>query len=289
MKADPGIALTVDTENRNQGLGVDGYDVSLEEDVDWILDQFDAVSVKATFFVVGELAYTHKEMVRRIAAAGHEIGLHGVTHDFLGNTRPDEFENGVKRALSVLHKLADGPIFGFRAPFFSLTRETQWCLEILARCGFRYDASVYPGPNDRYGWPGAPRVPVVHAPTGLRLFPVPMLHPSVPIGFSGGAYLRLLPQRLIDWAFRRQFESGKPGMIYMHPWEISPSMPWRHDASVRANITRHLGRGRMRPRIQRLVRDHRTRLVPMHEILLDREWPSWSGNDVPTSPNGRSD
>jgi len=51
-----------------------------------------------------------------------------------------------------LEQLRGAPVFGYRAPYFSLTRETAWALRSIADARFAYDASIYPGPNDRYGW-----------------------------------------------------------------------------------------------------------------------------------------
>ncbi len=45
-----------------------------------ILDALRDAGVRAAFFVLGEAADRHPEMVRRIAAEGHQLGLHGFTH-----------------------------------------------------------------------------------------------------------------------------------------------------------------------------------------------------------------
>jgi cellulose synthase/poly-beta-1,6-N-acetylglucosamine synthase-like glycosyltransferase/peptidoglycan/xylan/chitin deacetylase (PgdA/CDA1 family) len=48
-----------------------------------ILDVLAAQDVKATFFVVGAAVTEHPDLVRRIVAAGHDLGLHGFTHSDL--------------------------------------------------------------------------------------------------------------------------------------------------------------------------------------------------------------
>lgn len=53
-----------------------------------VLELLSAASVKATFFVVGRKALQHPQLVRDIAAAGHELGLHGFDHDRLFSLRP---------------------------------------------------------------------------------------------------------------------------------------------------------------------------------------------------------
>jgi peptidoglycan/xylan/chitin deacetylase (PgdA/CDA1 family) len=48
-----------------------------------VLDALAACGARATFFVVGDKAHAHPEVVRAIAAAGHALGLHSSTHDCL--------------------------------------------------------------------------------------------------------------------------------------------------------------------------------------------------------------
>ncbi|VXB51797.1 bifunctional polysaccharide deacetylase/glycosyltransferase family 2 protein [Arthrobacter sp. 8AJ] len=53
-----------------------------------ILDVLREHHVHATFFVVGSAAVDHPDLVRRIVAEGHEVGVHTLTHTDLG-TAPD--------------------------------------------------------------------------------------------------------------------------------------------------------------------------------------------------------
>lgn len=45
-----------------------------------ILDALDRYQTQATFFMLGEQVRRHPELVRRIVASGHGIGIHGDTH-----------------------------------------------------------------------------------------------------------------------------------------------------------------------------------------------------------------
>ena len=81
------------------------------------------------------------DLVKEIAARGHEIGCHGFTHaDIDCSVRRvcDELE----RARSVLSSLVSSPIPGYRAPHL-LVRD--WMIPILRELGFHYDVSVCPG------------------------------------------------------------------------------------------------------------------------------------------------
>src|SRR5437762_12714478 len=46
---------------------------------------------RATFFVLRWVADQHPELVREIAAAGHEVGSHGYAHQLVDRQAPDEF------------------------------------------------------------------------------------------------------------------------------------------------------------------------------------------------------
>jgi polysaccharide deacetylase family protein (PEP-CTERM system associated) len=200
----------------------------------------------ATFFVVGWVARHEPELVRRIAAAGHEIASHGMDHRMLTRLSPETFREGLRESRRLLEDLAAGPVVGYRAPTFSITRRTAWALDVLAEEGFAYDSSIFPVRHDRYGVEDAPAAPhVAHGPGGGSLLEVPPLTLRLagrnwPVG--GGGYLRLLPVQLLGHALRRAAREGRPGTLYLHPWEFDPDQPvlpmtpfgrWRHRVNLR--------------------------------------------------------
>ena len=274
------VALTVDVEDAHHGLDVQGRSSTLDNDVNWILDEFRKHELHGTFFVLGELLDSHANLIKKIASDGHEVGFHGARHRFLRDEGPVKFASGLRSSIPRLEDLTGSRVYGFRAPFFSIVPETAWCLDILASQSFEYDASIYPGRNDRYGWPGAPVSPVRYGTTGLVLFPVPLLHPKLPVGFSGGAYLRLLPHRFVEWGLRRAARLGQPGMVYVHPWEIAARLRWRNDARLRANLTRHLLRQRMRPQLTRLLASGEAKFGTMRSVIENLpSLPIWNPAD----------
>ena len=59
------------------------------------------------------------------------------------------------------------PVVGFRAPFFSITADALWALDVLREEGFLYDSSIFPVWNHRYGIPRAARQPgLIATPAG---------------------------------------------------------------------------------------------------------------------------
>ncbi len=124
-----------------------------------LLAILDDHSVKATFFVLGWVAEHFPHIVREIHAAGHEIGCHSYWHRLVYEQIPAEFREDTHCAKAILEDIIGAPVPGYRAPSYSIVRESLWALEVLAEAGFTYDSSIYPILRDRYGIPDAPRFP----------------------------------------------------------------------------------------------------------------------------------
>jgi polysaccharide deacetylase family protein (PEP-CTERM system associated) len=206
-----------------------------------LLDMLDEAGVRATFFVVGNVAETHPELVREVVGRGHEIGSHTHSHELIFHMEPAAFKADMERSLARLQELTGQPILGFRAPEFSVSHLRHWCFEILAELGFRYDSSVFPLPRVRYGIPEAPRHPfAIATPSGtIQEYPLATWDAGrfrLPV--AGGSYFRLLPSSLLHRALNDIDESGCTAVLYFHPYEfhtgwLNPSWPaWRR--SLRA-------------------------------------------------------
>lgn len=179
----------------------------------------------ATVFVVGELAQEHTALVREIAAAGHEIGLHGWRHVTFQTSGPDLLGEELRRGREVLEEILGVPVAGIRAPMFSLTPATAWAVEQIADAGFSYSSSVLPSANPLNGWPGAPTTPFRWADGPVEL-PCPVFGTGrwrVP--FLGGVYLRYLPRELILAGVRRADPRGA-AWTYLHPYDIDHEEPF---------------------------------------------------------------
>jgi len=190
---------------------------------------------RATFFVLGDLARGHPELIREIHDAGHEIACHGMSHKPLWEHDPKSFARELKQFDGVLRDVLPGAgAKGYRAPTFSLDSSTAWALDVLADHGYEYDSSIFPINNRLYGLSGAPLGIYRPASADLRRhdgngkiveFPPTVLAVGpvrIPIG--GGAYFRFLPAALWLMALR-VVESNRPAMIYVHPWECDPLTP----------------------------------------------------------------
>jgi polysaccharide deacetylase family protein (PEP-CTERM system associated) len=218
------------------------------ERIGQLLEQYES---KATFFVLGWTVPYLAPLLRHLASQGHEIACHGDGHQHLRRLTPNEFRDDVRAARARLEDAVGVRPRGYRAPTFSITRETAWALDVLAEEGFAYDASIFPIHHDRYGVPAAPTAPFrAVGPGGGRLPEFPPLTLSagplrLPLG--GGGYLRLLPASAIAAGLAWRQRRCEPALLYLHPWELDPDQPrlplrplaqWRH----RVNLGRTEGK-----------------------------------------------
>ena len=257
-------AFTVDVEDWYQGIPV-GPDVRssaqrrLDRGLGALLDLLAEHRVRGTFFLLGPVAEEHPELVRRIAAAGHELGCHGWSHDLLYTMGPDRMRDETRRAVEVIQGLSGRPVEAYRAAYFSVTRKSLWALEVLAGLGFRYDSSIFPVRNWRYGIPEFdPRPqsiptrsgPIYELPISVRR----VLGRNLPV--SGGAYLRIYPYRVTRANFLALERQGRPAVFYIHPWELDPGHP-RVAFHWKARMTHYVQLGSTAPKLRRLLREFR--------------------------------
>ena len=208
-----------------------------------------------TFFVLGWVAHRLPDLVREIAAAGHEIASHGWDHRRVTEQTPAEFRDSVRRTRQALEDVTGTRIIGFRAPSFSITPGHEWALDVLIEEGYRYDSSLFPVRRVGYGYAGGRRDPHwLHRPAGwlAELPPATLRVWRINLPAAGGAYLRLLPPVLVHAALREAAERGVPGVVYIHPWELDPDQP-RLPASPLTRVRHYAGLRRTGQRLARVL------------------------------------
>ena len=205
------------------------FESRVEYGTDIILRILADYRVKVTFFVLGWTAERHPELIKKISDEGHEIGSHGYKHELIYNESPQEFRADLERSLKILRDITGKKIVSYRAPSFSITRDSLWALDVLRECGIRNDSSIFPILHDRYGIPDADRYPHIirRGEEGfLKEFPISTFEfMGRRIPFSGGGYFRLLPRFLIVKMAKRLNTLGIPLVIYLHPWEFDTEQP----------------------------------------------------------------
>jgi polysaccharide deacetylase family protein (PEP-CTERM system associated) len=222
-----------------------------------LLDLFDRHSVKATFFVLGWVAERHQSLIREVHNRGHEIAAHSYWHRLVFDMTPEDFRSDLIQVRDLLQDMIGASIIGYRAPTYSITRASLWAHEILAEEGFLYSSSIFPIHHDRYGIHDYARFPRELDMNGKSLweFPITTLrlaHKNLPI--AGGGYMRLLPARSIASALAHiNNHESQPAIIYLHPWEIDPSIP-RFTQGQFQDFRGYIGIDRMLDKLQYLIR-----------------------------------
>ena len=222
------------------------------------LDMLDKLNIKATFFVLAELAYKYADIIRDIRDRGHEIGCHGLDHELLYNKSDQEFENEVIKAKAIINEvLGKDAVKGYRASCFSMDRNK---LDILKKCGYKYDSSYIKfAQHPLYGdldLSGYTKVDdLIYENDGFYEFEIP----SIEIGnfhlpISGGGYLRLFPYRLIKLLLKRYSTEHDNFLLYIHPFELTNTkLPLSKKLSLTDRFRASVGRKRNLKKIEKLL------------------------------------
>jgi polysaccharide deacetylase family protein (PEP-CTERM system associated) len=270
----PALLLSFDLEDWHQlvhrRLGLVGWErphPAFARQVETVLTLLDELDARATFFFLGMTVAAYPELAARIAAAGHEPACHGHSHLRVYDQTRDEFRADVERSLAQIERATGRRPVAYRAPAFSINRETPWAYEVLAELGFRFDSSQYDSPRipDRIS-------PVPQAPYRLQLatggelweLPVPVWR-GIPIG--GGTYWRVLPRPALRRGIEAIREQSAYPVLYFHPYELDPEplratlprSPTTRQLLVSAarSLWRNTGRAIVARRLREVARDYR--------------------------------
>lgn len=231
-------AFSIDVEDywKNYSRDVLGYDAPPSDAVvrctGRLLEILSGFDAKATFFVVGEVAQKYPGLVKEIAAAGHEVGSHGLGHYQANKISREKFVFEITESKKVIEDILGSEVKGHRATSFTVTPNTKWALDDLSEAGYLYDSSVFPFQGRRYGWPGFCRdVCRVKLSQSSEIIEVPMtvvdfMGKKLPA--CGGGYLRHFPYAYTQWAIKRVVLK-RPFIVYIHPYDIDVSPPPSED------------------------------------------------------------
>ncbi|MAE61719.1 MAG: hypothetical protein CMJ49_10240 [Planctomycetaceae bacterium] len=242
--------------------------------VEWILEELAKHDAHATFFLLGWVAERNRAVVRRIVEAGHEAACHGHAHERLHELSPESFRADLRRAKEIIEDITGQPVVGYRAPTFSLTRQTQWAVDVLIEEGFKYDSSVQPvRGHPQYGEPTAPVAPFqfTHssgAPSLTELPPLTWKIGSLRLPVAGGGYFRALPLSFMRAGIRQAGRQDRPPVLYFHPWEFDVNQP-RLPLPALAYWRTYIGLNRTRNRLTRLLK--KINGIPLNHWLTQHD------------------
>ena len=261
-----------------------GLESRVVDTTERLLDILDYADARATFFILGWVAERYPSLVKDIAGRGHEIACHGYGHQMIQRQSRQDFAKDIQRAKTAIEDAVGVAVIGYRAPTFSITRDTLWSLEVLWETGFLYDSSIFPILHDRYGISDAPRFPhrmaigngdgkakgvtngnaaPAHSIAEFPLSTIRILGRRLPI--AGGGYFRLAPYLITRRAIRHlNTKEQQPAIVYLHPWELDVHQPkvragWLTRFRHSINIPSTEGK------LRRLLKDFR--FAPVRDVL----------------------
>ena len=231
------------------------FEVRIYDNAERLLRILDDTHTNATFFVIGWIARTYPDLVKRIAER-YQIGTHTENHQLVWQQTPEKFREDVHSSICRLEDITGQKVEVFRATGFSIRPTESWAFEILAEEGIRIDSSIFPAKASHGGWPGFPSdSPVLLKGDGLEIKEFPMsLHNLAghSFVFAGGGYFRLFPYPLIRrWTLERQDYS----ITYIHPRDLDAGQPLVPGLSLVRRFKSYYGLGTAEAKLRRYLKD----------------------------------
>lgn len=254
-------AFTVDVEDWYQSCF--DLDAPISErvvrNVERMLGLLDALDVKGTFFVQGRVAETYPALMQLLVAEGHELQSHGYSHRSLYTMSRRELWRELEYAKKTVEDASGERVWAFRAPDFSIRGSNLWALEVLSEVGFEVDSSLFPARSPSYGIPGWELGPHrLSLANGGEILEVPVAVWPVAglrLPVAGGGYWRVLPRPLLERGIRAIRDSGRPVILYCHPYEFSPREldDYRREIPWSRRLSQSFGRAASMKRFARLM------------------------------------
>jgi len=107
--------------------------------VERLLKLFNKHSIKATFFIPGHSLETFPKQCRQVVDAGHEIGLHGYSHENPVDMTEEQARAVLDKSYRLLTDFAGKPPKGIVAPWWEVSEAST---ELLLEYGIEYDHSM---------------------------------------------------------------------------------------------------------------------------------------------------
>lgn len=104
-----------------------------------LLNLFKKYGLKTTWFIPGHSVETFPEQMKAVVDAGHEIGMHGYSHENPIAMTPEQEEAVLDKAIALITELSGKRPTGYVAPWWEFSNVTN---ELLLKKGIKYDHSL---------------------------------------------------------------------------------------------------------------------------------------------------
>lgn len=218
--------------------------------------------IKATFFILGEVAQWYPDLVKAIAKDGHEIACHGMHHQDLTIIGKYRFAQELSESRQILEKLSGQKVMGFRAPNLVVTK---WLTEVLIDQGFKYDSSICPGRSIQGKYQGQSQLPLNPYRMG-DFWEIPI--PTFPILKLPGAVS--IASRIFGFSWttvtlENALRTGA-ACYYAHPYEFNPP-PRLNNLSLREKVFMRRMGSPMEKIFKQLLAKYQGRIISIRDYL----------------------
>ena len=105
-----------------------------------VLALLDRYEIKSTFFIPGEIAERHPDLVRHVVAQGHEVAHHSYSHRWIVTLEPDDEREEMRKGMEILTSLTGSRPRGWRSPAAEFSAIT---LGLIKEYGFDYSSNFF--------------------------------------------------------------------------------------------------------------------------------------------------
>lgn len=245
------------------------YEPRIELYLTKVLDKLEEKNFKATFFCLGWIARKYPEIIKQIANRGHEIGCHTDKHLFVKDMTPESFYKDLRLALDSIENLTGKKVVSFRAPAFTISEDTIWAFEILAKQGILHDSSIFPMTRSFGGFPSFGEAkPSLISFNGITIKEFPMNTGKI-LGkdfvFCGGGYFRLIPYKII----KKLMNQSDYNITYFHMRDFDFNQPRFKHLSIMRYFKSYYGIKEAFSKYERLMNDFTFINIDMATSMID--------------------
>lgn len=234
-----------------------GLESRLDMGVEYLTHLKDEMGFQATAFTVGWFAENHPQTILKLENAGFEIASHTYSHRRLDTMNAKDVKQEISNSVDIIENLIGKKINGFRAPGFSMNlKNAPVVVEAMLEKGLSYSSSIFPGYRlvggvnnfkliEPFNW--------VYEGEKICELPISVTNGLLRgMGYSGGAYFRLLPKRYLKNKFRM---NQKYLMTYFHPRDFDEHQPRIDDITYLQSFLAYYGLKSSRSKFEYLIRD----------------------------------
>ena len=245
------------------------FESRIEKNMDLIFELLKNSNTKATFLVLGWIAKKYPQIIKKIDDLGFEICSHTYSHQLIFEQGKINFKNDLEISIKILEDLIGKKVKIFRAPSFSITKNSLWAYEILAENGIEIDCSIFPAKRLN----GGIKETNINSPclinyNGIQLKEFPINYSYFlkrKIVLNGGGYFRFFPEFVI----RKFMNKNTYNMAYFHPRDFDFYQPRLKNLSSLNYFKSYIGLKNCYKKLENILNDFEFNDVSNYDKLID--------------------